>query len=124
MSTKVQTLLNDYPPAEILNALATRFVDLVELSEVATRLAPDLAPLQGFMAQLDGLSLNEKKRYFREVLMSFMNGDAVDIPMVPERMENRVFENVIDQTLNHMAGIVQRHAREQEAAERPLAPPV
>ncbi len=123
MSAKVQTLLTDYPPAEILSALAARFVSLVELSDVVARLSPDLAPLHGFMEQLDGLTLNEKKRYFREVLMGFMDGHAVDIPMVPERMENRVFENVIDQTLDHMAGIVRQQAREQAAPERPLAPP-
>ena len=124
MSTKVRKLLREFPPEDILNEMSSRFTDLVELAQVATRLAPDLAPLEGFMAQLAGLTVKEKKFYFREVLMTFMRGDAVDIPMVPEHMENKVFEKVIEQTLNHMTGIVQRHQRTQARAKKSLpAPP-
>ena len=123
MADKVRQLLGDYPPADILNHLAGRFAHLVALADVTARLVPELAPMKGFLEQLDELSLMEKKRYFREVLMSFMNGDAVDIPMVPERMENRVFANVIDQTLDHMAQLVRTHTADNAAPPPPVATP-
>ena len=119
MSDKVETLLSDYPPPQILEFLSERFVDLVTLSEIATRLAPSLEPMNGYLQQLDALSLNQKKRYFRDVILSFMSGDKVDIPMVPESMEARVFENVATQTLDHMAALVRAHEKRLETSKPP-----
>ncbi len=119
MSDKVETLLSDYPPPQILEFLSERFVDLVTLSEIATRLAPSLEPMNGYLQQLDALSLNQKKRYFRDVILSFMSGDKVDFPMVPESMEARVFENVATQTLDHMAALVRAHEKRLENSKPP-----
>jgi len=114
MSDKVQTLLSDYPPPQILELLSEHFADLVALSEVATRLIPSLDPMTGYLQQLDALSLDQKKRYFQDVILSFMSGNKVDIPMVPEGLEARVFENVATQTLDHMAAVVRAHTERLE----------